>query len=73
LQDVCALFGEQAKELRLLARLQDQDAVAGKPMNHDGSQCPIQRDLFILILSDDWRKVQAMIEGSEKSRPMRNS
>ena len=35
LQHVGALLAEQAGELRLLARFQDQDAIAVEPVSHD--------------------------------------
>jgi len=35
LHDVGALFGKQAGKLRLLARFQDQDAIAAEPVSHD--------------------------------------
>jgi len=37
LQDVGALLGEKAGELRFLARFQDQDAVAVEPVSHGSS------------------------------------
>jgi hypothetical protein len=35
LQHLRALFGQQAGKLRLLARFQDQDAVAVQSVSHD--------------------------------------
>ncbi len=47
LQHVGALLGEQAGELRLLARFQDQDAVAVEPVSHDGALTNRVAGLFI--------------------------
>jgi hypothetical protein len=52
LQDVGALLTEQAGELRLFARFQDEDAVSAQSVGHDpaleNALTNIRSDLFIL-------------------------
>src|SRR5205085_914193 len=50
LQHVRALFGEQPGELRLLARLQYQDAIALQSVSHDVAPTPIAS----AWLADTW-------------------
>ena len=49
LQHIRALLGEQAGELRLLARFQDQDAVAVQSVSHDAALIGIACCLFIMM------------------------
>jgi hypothetical protein len=50
LQDIRPLFGEQAGELRLLARFQDEDAISVELVGHDPALV-FASDLFILTRS----------------------
>jgi hypothetical protein len=59
LQNVGALFGEQAGKLRFLAGFQDQDAVTVQSVSHDLTPTLLLRALFILTPVSGLAQAQA--------------